>query len=890
MKRNLLMTLAACSVLGLAAAGTAPQRYPASGNVLLEAFVPENDGAGWGMRSNGDVLYFAGGAFHAVTGRYPVVVNNDFRRFSGDASRGYYLQCLDGWKNTKFLCRLSDGQVRLHTKPLAVAKHSDELLGNTYIAQDGRVVSWNTERIMLWQHDEWSPLPALIAHDEGLPVIFEHDGRIIIVCGLLFHVLAPDGKLTTYRPGWKDPTYSCVHWQGAVAVRTARGSAVPEAFDLLSGQPLPLPQPFSEVREPVTKLLVALNGTVWTKTGRALYRLVPDGEASRIARPSEGVMDIVAIVDGTRSAVPLEQDQGWNVFFSDGNPSLSRWNASGVERWDARQGVAINIRNFSYTADRTFWFLAGGENARLFRVPLDGAPPETPDDQTDRWQTFKIRNGTRLMEMGGTLAFFPETGLLLKRWDGAVFTEQFLSQELMDGVHNGVAWDNQGYVYRQHSSSTAPFDCLTEIGTNAVTVVSDAFTDDPQGKMASALVRAVKRGATAFNQQGWEIALTPDKKIWLLDLNEEVIRYYDGAAWRRVRFDGVAVALTYSPRDGIVLRTRDNRTFVYVEGLFEERATIESCLPPAAVLTSADLDGTPLDQGIISARYLDRKGNLWFRLGLEATVVCLHVADLRVTAQGETDPRHPDQLAIRAAVEPPLKGVRYVARLDGEQAWQPLQTPAGAPARLRFPHSGTYTCEVAAVVLGEQLPQTARVTHTARVTLPDTRLALPQDAGEVLPVTHYVWRPPVTTVPTCFTRGTTCELLWRKAESAEPWRPLDTGGRFPLRLLGTNGVYRLEFAAREEGFWRDDSPVRLTVRLALDDEGQLLVTLDHLASEDPYLRDGAMRRLEEQRQRWQPLLQRLEKQASEARARLQALEPALQMLRQEAEGIPLNNR
>ena len=886
MKRCLFVALAACSVPGFA--GLAPQPYPAAGAVVVEAFAPENDGTGWAMSQTGELLYLAGTAFHKVPDQYPAVAYL-YRKFLGDAARGYYIQCLDSRKNSKYLCRLSDGQARLYTKPLVLEKDSDELLGNTYVAQDGRVVSWNTSRVVLWQHDVWSELPALTAHDEGLPVILEHDGNIILVCGLLFHVIDADGKLATRRLGWKDPTYSCVQWQGPVAVRTARGLPAPEAFDMISGQPLPLPQPFAEVREPVTRLMLSMSGTVWTKTGRALYRLSPEGTA-RLPLPSEGNMDIVAITDGRRRAAPLERDNGWDVFFTDGQPGLSRWNAAGLEQWDARHGLTHQtIRSFAYLDDRTFWFLSGGVEARIFRVPLDGAPPEAPEGQKDdRWQTFNIRPGTRLMEMGGSLAFFTESGLALKRWDGRAFTEQPLPQQVTNGVLDGVAWDNQGHVYLRHVYRTAPFESLTEIGPATVKVLSDAFTEDPQGKMASALVRAVNRGATGFNWPGGEVTLTPEKTIWQLDRNEEVIRYYDGVAWRRVRFDGSADSLTYSPRDGIVLRTRDNRTFVYVAGLFEERAGIACVTPPESLAQPDGLDGTPLAHRGVSARHVDRKGNLWFWLGQESKAACCRTGDLRVTARGAEDPRQSDRLAIRAALEPAFKNVRYESRLSEAEAWQPLQTPAGVPVRVRFPHSGAYTCEVAAVVLGERLPHTARVTHTARVALPDTRLEFPPDTAEPLPVSRHLWRPPVAAVPTSFMRSKACELVWRPAESSEPWQPLDAGGSFPLRRLGTNGVYRLEFAAREEGFWRDDTPVRLTVRLALDDEGRLLVTLDNLLSSDASVREAARQQLEANRLRWEPLLQRLEQQTSEARARLQKLEPVRQVMRQIEEN-GLNN-
>ncbi|MDD5708706.1 MAG: hypothetical protein PHR35_22560, partial [Kiritimatiellae bacterium] len=116
-----------------------------------------------------------------------------------------------------------------------------------------------------------------------------------------------------------------------------------------------------------------------------------------------------------------------------------------------------------------------------------------------------------------------------------------------------------------------------------------------------------------------------------------------------------------------------------------------------------------------------------------------------------------------------------------------------------------------------------------------------------------------------------CEVVWREASSEAPWRPLDAAGRFPLRQLATNGVYRIAFAACEEKTQYDLSPVTMTIRLALDDQGLLLMTLDRLVSDDPAERRVAERRLYENRERWTPLLHQLQRQSQEAAERLEAL-------------------
>lgn len=882
MKRLYAVMLAGV-VSASVSANPAPQPHPNKDPLCVEAFAPENDGSCWAMRSNGELLCIAGGNIHPLKGPSPKGICY-FRQFLGDPSRGYYFQRHDSNKHQKLIYRLIDGEARLYCQPLVAEPHSEELLVNTYVARDGRIVSWNTGRIALWQHNAWSLHPALVARDEGLPVFLEHDGHIIVVCGILIHVISPDGKLTTYRPGWDAPTFHCVHWKDRIALRTTRGVPSPHAFDLLNGEPLPPPSPFAEIREPVATLTASSGGNVWAKTTCAMYRLGPKDPFRRLELPATANLELKAVIDRKHTGMPEKTEPSWDILFTDGNGALLWWNASGLERWDGQHGITRIVRNFSYTDDHTAWFLSGGVDARIFSLPLNEPVASAAEEKPDRWQTHKVFPGSHLMEMDGMIAFLDESGHHLRRWDGKVFTEQALPSETTNGVLSGVAWDNQGHVYLQHVYRKAPFTSLIDMGPNIVTVLADAFTHYSQSTMESVLVRAVNRGATAFDHQGWEVVPTPEKKIWLLDRNSGALRLYDGLAWREVRIESTVSSLAYLPHEGVIIQTEDNRTLVYNAGMFEER---KGCAPtlrsPAPPSLSPDSTGTPLAGRVISARYTDRKGNLWFWLGMEATASCYRVDDLRLTAQGLEDSSCPDRLAIRATLTPPLDNIRYEARLNGSGDWQPLQTQRGVPARLRFPSSGIYTCEVSSVFLGMRLPQTAVFPHKARVALPDTQLTLPENASDPLPVSRYDWRPPVVPKPTSFMRNAACRLIWRLADSEAPWRPLEKEGRFPLHQLGTNGVYRLVFAAQEEDFWQDTSPVELTVRLALDDEGQLLVTLDQLVSEDPGLQDTARRRLRENQQRWRPLLEQLLRRTKEAQATLMSLDSVLHSLQQHEE-------
>jgi hypothetical protein len=166
------------------------------------------------------------------------------------------------------------------------------------------------------------------------------------------------------------------------------------------------------------------------------------------------------------------------------------------------------------------------------------------------------------------------------------------------------------------------------------------------------------------------------------------------------------------------------------------------------------------------------------------------------------------------------------------------------------------------------------------VLLPDTRLTAPSGAEGVITVKTPTWQPPVTCVPATPERRDACALAWRRDEAGEAWQPLGADGRFPLHRLGTNGLYRLLFAAVEESFRRDESPVSLTVRLELPDEDQLIVLITNLTGNDLLARDAAYIQLKSDRPKWLAALHRLELQSGAAQRLLQTLDPVRNLLGQ----------
>ena len=879
MRRVCLTALAALIAAPRLLAGAAPVPWPPGGTPPLAAFALERDGSGWALtRTRGlDPLYCAGDAFRPLDGGNPPGITYPYpdNCILGDAAHGYYLPRFDHEPPLKRIYRLTDGEARLHCEPLSTGRNDHELIGNTHVARDGRVVSWNEQRLALWFRDAWTFHPASLPQRLGLPIILEHAGHIVLVDAQEIHVIDPEGAVTTRRPGWTETTRACFQWQGAVALRMVEKEAGVEAFDLLSGKRLPLPPPLVRVGEPIEALFRSPVGTTWARTAKAVYRLDRAEQPARFELPAADI-HIMAIAEG--GAAGADGVPRWDIFFTDRlRPGLWRWNADGTEQWDARHGIHGSILQTSITADRALLFVAmTPEGPRLFRLPLD-PPVPPPEADTERWQQVDLHPGTRPMDLGGTVACIPTGGNRLLRWDGAAWSEQFWSDTPEWSMQDRVAWDDRGTVYRQFIQAGRYAASLIELTPRAVTLVNDGSRHDRH--MLEALQRSAARGATRVTYgDGVTMALiTPRREIWMGAADQYVVRHYDGAIWREIPCGDAPETISWNPRDGVVLHFRDGGTRVHTNGLFEVRTGPTNAVPlpfldrrAAVSLPPGELAQTPLAARAVHTHFADASGNLWFWLRQESRACLLRLDDLRLTAGADPLDTQPDCLKIVASATPTPGALHYAYRLDGAEAWQPLPAPRGAPARLRFPQSGVHTCEVAAVVYGVRLPRTVSFTHTVRVTPPDTRPLVRQDEMPLL-VTETDWRPPVEAIPTAFAKRSVCQVVWREADSDDPWRPLPADGRFPLNLLATNGLYHLDFAAREERIQIDPSPVRLAFRLALDDEGLLLLALDDLASGDPAARRRAENRLIENGARWRPLLNRLLEQARNAQTSLDSL-------------------
>ncbi len=190
-------------------------------------------------------------------------------------------------------------------------------------------------------------------------------------------------------------------------------------------------------------------------------------------------------------------------------------------------------------------------------------------------------------------------------------------------------------------------------------------------------------------------------------------------------------------------------------------------------------------------------------------------------------------------------------------------------ALFRFPSNGVYQCEITAFEYGGTVPGVLTFSVRAHVELPDTKRT--DDQGqEPIRVSAASWQPPVMAVPS--SEKAVARILWRPAGTSE-WRVLNPDGQLDLLDL-KRGLQTIEFAAEEDGVWRDVTPLRLDVDVALSMQEYLVFLSNSLNSRDPATRDRALRMLEMCGPEAKALLDQLNK----ANERLDKIRSALRIL------------
>ena len=229
---------------------------------------------------------------------------------------------------------------------------------------------------------------------------------------------------------------------------------------------------------------------------------------------------------------------------------------------------------------------------------------------------------------------------------------------------------------------------------------------------------------------------------------------------------------------------------------------------------TCDLSDSPIAGWDYTIRQVieDRAHNLWLCPGPHGDA--RHVALKRLSGFRLKVGPVPGEVVRTTAVaaEPVLPGLdadamRLFWRIGGGP-WR--YGSGGGAATIRFPTTGDYTIELLGMDrLGGTTATHERVRVHARVPLPETTLTGkgPFKARDVL------WEPPVAMTPS--ERGATPYLVYRI--DGGTWR-LARSRRHVLFGRLSAGTHRVELAAREQGRYRDATPLSLSVVYAPNPE------------------------------------------------------------------------
>jgi hypothetical protein len=293
----------------------------------------------------------------------------------------------------------------------------------------------------------------------------------------------------------------------------------------------------------------------------------------------------------------------------------------------------------------------------------------------------------------------------------------------------------------------------------------------------------------------------------------------------------------------------------------------------AGRLYQLDFSGTPMSGKSVHDVKQDAEGNLWFRTshGGSARAYCYHLSRIRLNV--EQPPRRCGrELALKVSVEPERMADRLLlfTRTNGGE-WCPVYADDGVLV-FRFLSSGDYDCETTGMKFGGRLGNSPSFDVRAKVSLPDTILTAKEK--EPILVETFEWIPPVSIHKTA--ENVPAVLLWRQAGGE--WQRVSDDGAVSMAGLGS-GTHELELCAEEEGFWRDPSPLPVTIRFEPNREAIVLSCLVDLSSADPKKQSEAKARLVELGEECVPILEEKLREAEDTARMVQPLREILLRLR-----------
>ncbi len=292
-------------------------------------------------------------------------------------------------------------------------------------------------------------------------------------------------------------------------------------------------------------------------------------------------------------------------------------------------------------------------------------------------------------------------------------------------------------------------------------------------------------------------------------------------------------------------------------------------------LLDVDLAGSPLAGKPVRAVHETPQGDLWFLTMYDRRVRVLRHRMSQLTISCKPMPKTCGrELSVSITAEPARlsNGLQVLARLNGNVQLGAVDDKGAY--RFRFPVSGEYRCELLGLRLGGVVGNAPEFTVAATVELPETEW---DNASSDVALRTFEWRPPVAIKST--SADVSQEIWWRRDEGA--WMSLASDG--VVTMAGCEpGEYQFEFRAEEDGFWRDPTPVAVTVSYEPDFDAILAGYCEQMLSPDRQVRELALNRISQLGRLIESHLARKLKQAEEASRLL----PQLRMIQQNINRLP----
>lgn len=253
-----------------------------------------------------------------------------------------------------------------------------------------------------------------------------------------------------------------------------------------------------------------------------------------------------------------------------------------------------------------------------------------------------------------------------------------------------------------------------------------------------------------------------------------------------------------------------------------------------------NLEGTPLQGKHVQWIERDRAGNLWFQTDHRLTRGEIYFFKLsQVKLVGEEIPESCDrELKLKLALETEKYAKRATPmwRFAGEE-WTPgeLGEPGEMKYTVRFPTNGTYRVELSALVVAAPVVEPVTFEVEVEVSLPET-LRVGEEESVVVVDDPY-WEPPLRCVA-----GDDGDLSVRWRKQGEEWQEQSDSGFCNLVNLEP-GQYQVEFAAVEEGFWVDPTPLVIEVEYRPDYDRVIERRLEAILSGDKEVAQRAVDQL-----------------------------------------------